>query len=357
MAPKALVRNFGTAIQNNFTVVCSIVGAGGVIRYTDAKTITTGIAPDDTVRVNYTSWTPNIAEIETVKMQTNLPYDSNPANDRKVGITEVSAFLLSERFNGEVFPPVGWQANIIQGTYNWQGFTAGVNPTCSPYEGTAMVGYRSYSASSGSAARLISPVIMLSGAVPCTLKFWMYHDPGFATSPDSIRIETSTNGTTFTQVASFLRYAASAAWSEHTVELDSDSGTLYIAFQAYSGYGNNMYIDYVRLSGAGLGINEKAHINFISSALNVSNPNPITNGIAHISFTLAEPSQVSLKIYNTSGRLVKTLVNEFKSAGFYNVNWNCRDELGRRVTKGIYFYTLETPKQKFTNKLVLFDSE
>jgi hypothetical protein len=91
------------------------------------------------------------------------------------------------------------------------------------------------------------------------------------------------------------------------------------------------------------------------TTLNALNPNPVTNGRAHISFTLAEPSPVSLKIYDVSGQLIRTLVNTHLQQGIYDYSWNCRDDYNRQVAEGIYFATLETPKQKFTNKLVLFD--
>jgi flagellar hook assembly protein FlgD len=125
---------------------------------------------------------------------------------------------------------------------------------------------------------------------------------------------------------------------------------------AYSSHGYNINIDYVRLNG-GLGVTEQqSHSQPVITALCVTKPNPITNELTHISFSLAEPSQVSLKIYNTSGRLVKTLVNEFKGTGVYNVNWNCRDDVGQTVAKGVYFCTLESPKHKFCKKLILIQN-
>ncbi|MCX8015673.1 MAG: T9SS type A sorting domain-containing protein, partial [candidate division WOR-3 bacterium] len=59
-----------------------------------------------------------------------------------------------------------------------------------------------------------------------------------------------------------------------------------------------------------------------------------------------------LKIYDASGRVVKTLVNSTLQSGVYNLTWDGRDESNRRVAEGIYFYTLETPNQKFTKKMV-----
>lgn len=95
----------------------------------------------------------------------------------------------------------------------------------------------------------------------------------------------------------------------------------------------------------------KPIIKFITT-LYESKPNPITNGRIQISFSLAEPNPVALKIFNASGNLVKTLIDEFRNSGVYYVRWDCKDEYNRRVADGIYFYTLETPKQKFTMKVI-----
>ncbi len=87
--------------------------------------------------------------------------------------------------------------------------------------------------------------------------------------------------------------------------------------------------------------------------LHTSNPNPITNGFTRISFTISEPTNAALRIYDATGKLVRTLVNEFKNSGTYIVTWNGKDEYNSQVADGIYFYALETPKQKFTKKLIL----
>jgi len=158
--------------------------------------------------------------------------------------------LLCEGFNDSIFPPSGWQANIIMGPYNWGRYTSCSYPSCQPYEGSGMAGVRLYMAPVMNAARLITPPIILgSTTTSCSLKFYMMHDPGYATAPDSIKIEISTNGTTFTQVTAFNRYSSTQGWVEHTVYLGNLSGTIYIGFLAYWGSGNNMNIDYVRLVG------------------------------------------------------------------------------------------------------------
>jgi hypothetical protein len=82
-------------------------------------------------------------------------------------------------------------------------------------------------------------------------------------------------------------------------------------------------------------------------------PNPVTKGSTHISFSIAEPSRITLKIYDVSGNHIKTLLNSELEPSIYNLTWNCKDDNNCMVTDGVFFYTLETPKQKFTKKLIL----
>jgi len=63
-------------------------------------------------------------------------------------------------------------------------------------------------------------------------------------------------------------------------------------------------------------------------------PNPF-NPVTNISYSIDQPGHVSLKIYDTKGRLVETLVDGNRSANTYQHTWNAAN-----VTSGIYFYRL-----------------
>jgi hypothetical protein len=89
------------------------------------------------------------------------------------------------------------------------------------------------------------------------------------------------------------------------------------------------------------------------TALYSSKPNPVTKGSMIISFSLAEPTKVLLKIYDASGRPIKTLVNSQLERGIYNVTWNGKDEYERVVANGIYFYRLETDEYQATRKMLM----
>ena len=63
--------------------------------------------------------------------------------------------------------------------------------------------------------------------------------------------------------------------------------------------------------------------------------------------------QVVVKVYNVAGRLVKTLVDEVRSPGEYEVIWNGRNESDDQVASGVYFYKLRVSDFVETRKMVL----
>ena len=86
-------------------------------------------------------------------------------------------------------------------------------------------------------------------------------------------------------------------------------------------------------------------------------PNPF-NPETWIPYQLSEDSSVSISIYDTTGKLVRTLSLGFQSAGFYNSQgraayWDGRNALGERVASGLYFYQLTTPSFQQTRRLVI----
>jgi hypothetical protein len=65
-------------------------------------------------------------------------------------------------------------------------------------------------------------------------------------------------------------------------------------------------------------------------------PNPF-NPMTTISYQLPEAAHVVLSIYNLKGQLVAELVNEYKNAGIYNIDWNVKS-----LSSGIYVYELRS---------------
>lgn len=68
-------------------------------------------------------------------------------------------------------------------------------------------------------------------------------------------------------------------------------------------------------------------------------PNPF-NPETKIIYQLPKAEHVSLMIYNVLGQKIRTLVNEFKEAGNYDVYWDGKDETGKNMPAGIYIYRI-----------------
>jgi hypothetical protein len=81
-------------------------------------------------------------------------------------------------------------------------------------------------------------------------------------------------------------------------------------------------------------------------------PNPF-NPETQISYNLSEGTHVKLTVYNVLGQQVKVLVDEFQSAGTNIVIWDSRNENGKRVSSGIYFYKLQAGEVIQTKKMSL----
>lgn len=76
-------------------------------------------------------------------------------------------------------------------------------------------------------------------------------------------------------------------------------------------------------------------------------PNPF-NPVTHLKFGITKSELVSLKVYNSAGKVVTTLVNEIKPAGKYEIKFD-----GSSFTSGIYFYRLETDGFRDTKSMIL----
>jgi hypothetical protein len=81
-------------------------------------------------------------------------------------------------------------------------------------------------------------------------------------------------------------------------------------------------------------------------------PNPF-NPETVIKYALPSATQVSVRIYNVVGQLVKTLVDDYQPAGQHQVVWNGTNENGERVASGIYLYRFVTPDHQKTLKMTL----
>ena len=75
------------------------------------------------------------------------------------------------------------------------------------------------------------------------------------------------------------------------------------------------------------------------SALAQNQPNPF-NPVTMIRFTLSNPADALLTIYDATSRQVRALVDRRLAAGSHQVLWDGTDDSGRSVGSGVFFYRL-----------------
>lgn len=93
---------------------------------------------------------------------------------------------------------------------------------------------------------------------------------------------------------------------------------------------------WVNMSGGAVGVADTppAPLTLLGNS-----PNPFSRNTT-IRFRLDEPARVRLSVYDVRGTRVTTLVDGSREAGVHAVSWDGRNDSGRRVGAGAYFYRL-----------------
>jgi hypothetical protein len=81
-------------------------------------------------------------------------------------------------------------------------------------------------------------------------------------------------------------------------------------------------------------------------------PNPF-NPETQIEYALKKTGHVTLYIYNILGEKVKTLLEQDQPAGFYQINWDGKNDNGKSVSSGLYLYKLEVNGFSETKTMLL----
>jgi hypothetical protein len=146
---------------------------------------------------------------------------------------------------------------------------------------------------------------------------------------------------------------AKAAYAQLAPAVSADpSGQLMVAYSSFTLpplYGSfriwaNFYDSRAGVAGG--------HEREAEARLYPSFPNPFA-GSTTLRFYLAETRQVSIGIYDVTGRLVAMLVDSLQSAGVHEVWWNGMDADKRPAAPGVYFLRMQSGRASLTEKTIL----
>jgi Tol biopolymer transport system component len=122
-------------------------------------------------------------------------------------------------------------------------------------------------------------------------------------------------------------------------------------YDVYDRGSDNRSIYRVRVNSTGIDYDGESRL-FRRLALYQNQPNPAKSALT-IRYEIPIESKVSLKIYDVSGKLVKTLIDELVKPGSYTVCWNRKDNDNKEVSTGIYYYRLYAKDKYLLKKAVL----
>ncbi|MFN0149424.1 MAG: FlgD immunoglobulin-like domain containing protein [bacterium] len=90
----------------------------------------------------------------------------------------------------------------------------------------------------------------------------------------------------------------------------------------------------------------------IAYRLHPASPNPVVDN-TRVAFDLPHARSVRVRVYDVSGRLARTLVDEPLAAGWHHRDWDGTNDTGARVAAGMYFVLFDAGTARAKQKLVL----
>ena len=81
-------------------------------------------------------------------------------------------------------------------------------------------------------------------------------------------------------------------------------------------------------------------------------PNPF-NPATTISYNIPKSSYIKIDIYNPMGGMVRHLYSGQKDQGYHSIMWNSKDNYGKPVSAGLYFYSIRSDNHILSGKMLL----
>lgn len=90
-------------------------------------------------------------------------------------------------------------------------------------------------------------------------------------------------------------------------------------------------------------------------ALEQNAPNPVGRAGTLTRYALPRAGHVELGVFGVRGEKIRTVTSEFQTAGRRSIRWDLRDDSGRRVPSGVYFFRLQLGSEHASRKMVVIN--
>jgi hypothetical protein len=211
----------------------------------------------------------------------------------------------------------------------------------------------------GGTTTLYSPAYDVSGAASARVKFfrWYSNDRGAAPGADTWIVQVRNNGGAWVNLESTM--LSSNAWAE--VEFDllaafgGALGTVEFKFSASDLDAGSLVeaaVDDLEILAQLSGAVQAETAGPPRFALWSALPNP-SAGEVRVRFQVPAQNPVDLRVYDVSGRQVRSLTRQAYDAGTHELLWDGRDDQGRAAASGVYFVRMESAGFRASRNLVL----
>ncbi len=211
----------------------------------------------------------------------------------------------------------------------------------------------------GGKTTVTTPTLDLSAVNEARVAYWRWYTNNLGNNPneDYWVVQVSNNGGgAWTDLERTT--ASNNAWEEHSylisdyVPVTNQMVFRFIASDEINGSLVEAGVDDFEI----LGLLEPVAIDDVTLPmalrLGAARPSPLSRGTT-IALALPARVNVTLRLFDVGGRLVRTLVEGPLDAGLHDVAWDGLNDIGDRVAPGIYFYELETGAERLVRRLVV----
>ena len=312
----------GSANDSVVSITWNIAGSGGVrwvkVIYSDTTGCPTAASPQYDVTVN----------------PIPVPTISSPP-------------LLSQSFENGGLIPSGWALEPIAPNNAVTFVTTSSHPPGYPaYDGTYMVRFNSYDAAGGVIRLKRTTPVSTIGYNIVNVNFAWLESSGYITANDKVEMEWSLDGITWNTAGIFPRYNPVQGWKVKSLNLPSGAAgqaTLYIAFKFTSAFGNDCYLDLVKVSAG------NTSVCIGNSASYVTEP-----GMTAYAWTVSSGGTI------TSGSGTNAITVMWTAAGSNTVGVNYTDPNGCKADNptilSVLVNTLPVPTISGSSNLCLYDT-
>ncbi len=172
---------------------------------------------------------------------------------------------------------------------------------------------------------------------------WFYH-----TKPDVYGIRVTQNGTLLGAVG--FAVESSDAQDVRPAVAGGGGGSLVVTSSFMPGYPYASYrLALAPLGDGTTGVSEVEEPSGTVSYVSDAYPNPSGGGTS-LRFVLTKTADVTVSVYDVSGRLVRRLLAGTLPAGEHGVEWDGLDESGRGTAAGVYLFSVEAGEYRGTRK-------